>query len=81
MPPQASKSGIKFYGSNKISQNFLQEGYIFKSMDCNFQYFCHLLPGFSFKCAHQSYDIMYIYLYSKIIIVMYVIFEAIAVDK
>ena len=30
--PEANKSGIKFYHSNKIFHNFKQEGIIFKSL-------------------------------------------------
>ena len=59
MSPQANKSSLKSYCSNKISHNLKQEGYIFNSVLGILDIYCHLLPGFSVKFAYQNFtDVM-----------------------
>ena len=56
MSPQANKSGIKSYHSNKISHNLKQEGYkLFQICVENLGYYCCFLSGFSVKFAQQNF--------------------------
>ena len=82
MSPQASKSGIKFYCSNKMSQNFQQEGFIFKSMKgildisviCFLVFLSSVLIKIMILCTFTCTT-------KFIIILMCVTFETIAVDR
>ena len=55
MSPQANKSGVKSYHSNKISQ-FWTEGMVYFWICVeNLGYYCCFLSSFSVKFSHQNF--------------------------